>query len=144
MPILHRMAKYGGVAAGSTATDWLVFSLVYALTGNHLVGQIFSRISGGVFSFSLNRFWSFNAGHTGRVTVQGRRFLLLYAFSYTLSLTLLYLQVDVLAQNPYISKLMADGACLIVNFTVMNLYVYRDRPGITTALRTLSRSQPST
>jgi putative flippase GtrA len=132
------MAKYGGVAAGSTATDWALFSLVYLLAGNPLAAQVFSRIGGGLFSFSLNKFWSFDAGRTGHVTIQGRRFLLLYALSYMLSLGLLYLQINLLAQRPYISKLVADGACLVVNFTAMNLYVYRDRPGITTALRTLS------
>lgn len=135
MPLLSKFAKYGGVAAGSASVDWGAFVAAYALTSDHLVAQIISRIVGGFFSFALNKLWSFDSGRTGHITVQGRRFLLLYGASYMLSISLLYLQVDFLGRNPYVSKLLADGACFLVNFAAMHLYVYRSRPGFTSVLR---------
>ncbi len=137
---MRRFAKYGGVAAGSAAVDWVIFATLFALGLNYLVVQLISRIGGGVFSFVMNKFWSFEVGSKGRVTVQGRRFLLLYGFSYVLSLTLLYIQVDVLGENAYISKLIGDGTVFVVNFIVMQGYVFKDRDGLSRGVRRLVRA----
>lgn len=137
---MRRFAKYGGVAAGSAAADWMVFAALFALGLNYLVVQLISRIAGGAFSFVMNKFWSFEAGSRGRVTVQGRRFLLLYGFSYVLSITLLYVQVELLGGNAYISKLIADGAVFVVNFMVMQGYVFKDRDGLSRGVRQLVRA----
>lgn len=139
MKILKRFVKYGWVAAGSACTDWAVFATGQFLGANYLLAQVASRMSGGVFSFVVNRFWSFESGPEGHITVQGRRFLLLYVFSYGLSLLLMYFQVGILGNNTYVSKLIADSICFVFNFTVMNVYVYKDRKGLIHGLKTLFR-----
>ena len=90
MSYLQKFSKYGTVALGATITDWIVFvSLVTPGLVNPLYGQMISRIAGGVFSFSTNKYWSFKAQDGKHLVRQGRRFLLLYGFSYCLSLTVL-------------------------------------------------------
>lgn len=139
LELFRRFVKYGGVAAGSAAADWIVFVALHALGLNYLVGQVISRIAGGVFSFLMNRYWSFRAGARG-VTVQGRRFLILYGFSYVLSLTLLYVQVDLFGLGAYLAKLVSDGLVFVVNFVVMNNYVYKDVVGLSRVLHAVRRA----
>ena len=40
----------------------------------------------------------------------------------------------------YVSKLMADGSCFVFNFFFMNVYVFKDRTGVTHGVRLLVRS----
>jgi len=96
--------------------------------------QLGARLAGGVFSFLLNK-RNMETGEGGRTLVQGRRFLLLYAFSLGLSVALLYVQVDLLHRSVYWAKLIADGTCFVVNFVVMRGYVFRATRGLTHRLR---------
>jgi putative flippase GtrA len=135
-----RFSKYGGVAVGSFAVDWMIFGAMQFFGINYILSQGVSRAGGGIFSFITNKFWSFDAANKGYITVQGRRFLLLYGISYCLSISLLFLFVDILGVNAIVSKLMADGSCFIFNFIIMNVYVFKDRMGVTHRVRLLVRS----
>ena len=133
MKLARDFVLYNLVALGSAGADWLVFLGLHALGAGHLAGQIGARGAGGVFSFLLNR--RSMTGSGGRMLVQGRRFLLLYAFSMGLSVFLLYVQVDLLHRSLYWAKVVADGTCFIVNFVVMRGYVFRATKGLTHRLR---------
>lgn len=127
---IKQFLKYCSVALGSAVTDWLVFMALKLMGGPYILCQATSRVTGGVFSFAFNRYWSFSAKNGTHITVQGRRFFLLYFFSYSLSLVLLYFFVDIIHLPVYISKLAADTICFIVNFVVMHNYVYNQRQGL--------------
>jgi putative flippase GtrA len=123
-----QFTKYGGVAAGSALIDWLCFTVMGFLGSGYLAAQIVARIAGGLFSFVLNKNWSFDQ-RGGHIVTKGRRFLILYVFSYCLSLTLLITLVEGLSLNPFIAKAISDVACFVVNFLVMQSYVFNSRPG---------------
>ena len=132
--LARQFGKYGGVAAGSALIDWLIFLVVNALSGNPIAAQMVSRIAGGLFSFAVNRSWTFdNVGGRG-LTVEGRRFLLLYFVSYWLSISILYAGVYLLGLSEYPTKLVADSTCFVLNFLVMRSYVFHGRPGVTERL----------
>jgi putative flippase GtrA len=135
---VKQFSKYGGVAAGSALTDYAVFTLLLFLGTGVLPAQIVSRISGGVFSFAVNKYWSFGAkeGHLKR---EGRRFLILYGFSYLLALLIVYVLTVDFGINPYPAKLAADTTCFVVNFLVMRHYVFDSRGGILHGLKRLFR-----
>lgn len=136
MSILLKIAKYCSVAVGSAAVDWTMFALIFTLLGLHPVfAQMISRIGGGVFSFVANKFWSFRSKPDGYVLKQARRFLLLYAFSYILSLGIFYLASQIIGITPYVSKLTSDIAIFGVNFIAMQIYVYGNRDGFTRLLK---------
>ena len=134
MRLARDFVLYNLVAVGSAAVDWVVFLGLGGLGAGHLPAQVGARIAGGVFSFIANK-RSMESGERGRVLVQGRRFLLLYAVSLALSVGLLYVQVDLLGRSLYVAKLVADGACFLVNFVVMRGYVFRATAGLTHRLR---------
>jgi len=128
--IFGKFMKYSSVASGSVAVDWIVFIIISILGGTYILCQALSRIAGGVFSFLANRYWSFSSKDSKHITVQGRRFILLYCFSYALSLGLMYFFVAVIHFPVYGTKLGSDALCFLVNFVVMHNYVYSRREGL--------------
>ena len=139
MRLARDFLAYNLVAVGSAAVDWATFVGLRFLGVGHLPCQAAARIAGGAFSFSLNK-RALEDGQ-GRTAVQARRFLLLYAFSMALSMTLLYVQVDVLHLPLVAAKVLADGTCFVLNFAVMRGYVFRATDGIARRIRRAASGQ---
>lgn len=139
-----RFVAYCLVAAGSFAVDFLVYVSLTWSGVLFLHAQMISRVTGGVFSFVINRTWSFGNNSNddpgiGSVYKSGRRFLLLYAISYCLALAILWVCVTILGFSETWGKVTADGVCFLFNFTVMKIYVFHHREGPIARLRTRYR-----
>jgi putative flippase GtrA len=130
MTIALRFGQYTSVALLSAAGDWLVFTaMVSGLGVGHLTSLMTARLAGGLLSFIANRHWTWRHNRVG-LTQTGRRFLLLYAFAYALSVATFRGLTKGLGLPPYTSKLATDALCFVVNFLVMNVYVYHRRAGL--------------
>jgi putative flippase GtrA len=114
-----------GLAAGS---DWLVFTLLSWLQpeADVVFAQAPARLTGGLVAFLLHRNWSFRDQQGQGMSVEARRFLALYVFSFCVSITTVYALVDLFGFNRYWSKAFADVLCFVVNFIVMKFYVFAD------------------
>jgi putative flippase GtrA len=138
----NELMKYSVVAGTSASSDWLTFIVLNLMMDNLLVAQGLSRCMGGLVSFLLNRHWSFRLQKGKGVAVETRRFLIIYALSYVLSLTTFYLLFEVVSLSPYLAKLAADTLSMLCNFIVMKTYVFHDRAGISSfigrAMRAIS------
>ena len=127
--MFDRFYRYSFVAAGSALSDWATFVVLTFFQVPPLFAQGSARIIGGIFSFLSNRHWSFSAAKTTSLTVQGRRFLLLYWVSFSLSLGLFYLLTEEFQLNIFLSKLLVDCICFLFNFFVMRFYVFHEKTG---------------
>jgi putative flippase GtrA len=135
---LQRLSKYGLVAVGSAASDWVIFTVLVTTGLAHpLVGQMISRIAGGVFSFTANKYWSFKSAEDRKLVMEVRRFLLLYAFSYCLAIVIFYVLFDLLQIQAFITKLATDTLIFFVNYILMNGYVFDGRDGISARMKTV-------
>lgn len=132
---LRQFFKYCGIAATSALVDWIVYVVLIYHDFYFVTAQVASRLFGGVYAFLGNKYWSFSRRDHIRVTIEGRRFLLLYAFSYGLSLTLLWLSISRLELNVFVAKLITDTSCFVFNFVLMRTYVFHDRVGLSAGLR---------
>jgi putative flippase GtrA len=138
---LFRFLRYSWVALLSAGGDWLVFSILVSLCGvAHLSSLMIARGVGGLVSFFANRHWTWGTRREIAVTRQARRFLFLYAFSYGLAVALFSLLVDGMRIPPYPGKLATDATCFLVNFLVMNGYVFHHREGLGKFARRMSVS----
>ena len=99
------------------------------------------RITGGVFSFTCNKFWSFNAKGSRRLTIEARRFLALYAVSYVTSVSTFYVLTKSFGVDPVIAKAISDTAIFFFNFVVMRLYVFHQRLGVSARISGLFRDR---
>ena len=125
MRLVLRFGRYGAVAASSAASDWLVFIAMVSLLGSGgLAGLMTARLVGGLVSFLGNRHWTWNARRRMTLTRNGQRFLLLYLFSYGLSVSVFGLLTSGLQLPAYPSKLATDIGCFLINFAVMHAYVF--------------------
>lgn len=116
--------RYNCTAVLSALSDWATFVLLNQFGIFFVYSQMIARLVGGITSFSINKYWSFHSPGTTHLLLQGRRFIMLFIFSYFLSNFLLYLFVQWLSFPLYWAKLMADGTCYITNFFIMRSYVY--------------------
>jgi putative flippase GtrA len=137
MSTTKQFSKYGGVAGGSAITDYTTFSAMLFFGAGVLPAQMVARIAGGLFSFILNKYWSFGTKSIGSIVMEGRRFLVLYAFSYGLALGLLHSLLEYTDLGPYPAKIIADVICFGVNFVVMRRYVFSGGQGLRDHVRTL-------
>ena len=132
---LRQFFKYCGVAATSALIDWIIY-VVLVYHGVYFVNaQVASRLFGGAYAFIGNKYWSFSKRDHISMPIEGRRFLLLYVFSYGLSLTLLWLFGSGLELNVFVAKLITDSSCFVFNFVLMQAYVFHDRLGLSAGLR---------
>jgi len=134
-----RFFRFSSVAVGSALADWTLFTILVFSGVRPLHAQMAARIVGGVFSFVNNKFWSFEARHLGHVTREGRRFLLLYAISYLLSVGSFHGLTEFVGMSPFVAKLFADGSVFLFNFFVMDLYVFDERRSLRKFLMRLLR-----
>ena len=105
MSIIKQFVKYSGVAATSAIVDWIVYSTLVFFGAHYVVAQVVSRLAGGAYAFFTNKYWSFDVRSRGRVSVEGRRFLVLYLVSYCLSLSLLWFLGDIAGMNIFLANL---------------------------------------
>jgi putative flippase GtrA len=135
-----RFGRYVSVALLAAGGDWLVFVLLASIVGRApLASLMAARVAGGLVSFVGNRYWTWGANRRIALTRQGRRFLLLYAISYALSVALFRLATEALALPPYPSKLATDLGCFAFNFVAMNAYVFHARAGLVAAFGAATR-----
>jgi putative flippase GtrA len=121
-----QFAKYVSVALLSAASDWMVFTTLFMAFGVPIMAQATSRIVGAIVSFAINKYWSFQSMEHRRALTEAWRFLLLFAASYALSLTL-FASLTSSGLGPYWAKLSTDTICFFFNFLVMRLWVYRSQ-----------------
>jgi putative flippase GtrA len=125
MSRFHKIGKYVSVALLSAGSDWLLFSIMISLLGApHVLSLIVSRICGGVVSFLSNRYWTWGGNRKIALTQQGRRFLMLCGASYAFSIAQFYLLHTTVGLSAYSAKLATDCSCFILNYLVMNVYVF--------------------
>lgn len=121
---------YNAAAVSAAALDFLLFFGLIHLGAHYTLSQGIARIGGGSLSFCMNKKFSFDA-HPGRTHIEIRRFLLLYAFSYSLALLCLPTYYRLLGLPLFYAKLLTDGTCFIINFITMKFYVYAPVEGLT-------------
>jgi putative flippase GtrA len=122
--IATQFAKYATVAMLSAAADWAVFTTLLIAFGWPIMAQGTSRIVGGLVSFAINKYWSFESRRHEHALGEARRFLLLFIASYAISISL-FSALTYAGVWPYFAKLLTDTSCFFFNFAMMRFWVYR-------------------
>jgi Predicted membrane protein len=114
--------KFSLVGAVNTGVDFLVFTVLTNLGALMLIAQCISYTCGVLNSFLLNRAWTFR----GRVQSSRSFFRFTVLNLGTLSVTygLLVYFHDHLVWPILVSKLLATGVSLVINFTGSRLLVF--------------------
>ena len=141
MKSAFQVSKYSLVAIGSAVTDYAAFTVFVLVGVNVVLAQALARILGGVFSFITNKYWSFESRRAQQVLTEGRRFLLVYVLSFATSISLVYFMSTYFGFKPYPAKITADSICFCLNFVLLKRYVFSDRRGLLSAIKTFFESR---
>jgi putative flippase GtrA len=140
---LREGTAYIGVAGLSALSDWVIFAAISWWVPNAAVvaAQAPARLTGGLVAFMLHRNWSFKDQEGQGLGTEAGRFLALYVFSFCVSIGTVFVLVDLLGFNRYVSKAFADVSCFVVNFLVMKFYVFADARNLSHAAGRLRQSK---
>ena len=124
--VLARLVRYALVSAGSFLVDYLLFVVLTYVAGvPYLAANIAARIVSAVANFTGHKVFSFrSAGQTVR---KAGRYVLAVLFGLSVASVLLYVAVEFLAIERLIAKPLVDVLVFLVNFVVLNRFVFRGR-----------------
>lgn len=81
--LLRHIRRYMTVGVGSTLTDFTVYVLVTRYGGwSAVAGNLISRPCGGLFSFLVNKLWTFERREVRGTVLQMNRFWLVWLAAY--------------------------------------------------------------
>lgn len=123
---LLQLMRFGIVGIANTAIDLSVFFVLTMGRVPYLPAQVLAYSAGVVNSFVLNRKWTFKVeGKTRWGEMSG--FLLVNLSSLLLSSLLLFILYDACHVGLWLSKLVATGLCMLVNFAASRRWVFNVR-----------------
>jgi len=118
--------KYNIVALTATSLDFIILVFLTEVLGTwYLFSAIIGTTLGGVFAFLLERKWTFEKT-TGILTNQILRYLLIWAISFFLNITFLFLLVDIFHVQYIISRIIVAALISVVfNFLTHKHFIFK-------------------
>lgn len=123
--IIIRFMKFNSVSILNTAVDFCVFTILTFLSFNTLIAQVISYSCGMINCYFWNNNWTFacNKQIDSRRMI---RFVPLYLSSLIISLIVLNLLNDSFKINVFVSKIVATGFIININFLGNRLWVFKE------------------
>ncbi len=125
-----RFCIVGGM---NTAVDFAAFFLLHSLGVPYAAAQVLSYSCGTANSFFFNRKWTFGLSHGVNMS-EVIKFLVVNGASLLCSFGLLFLLYDMYQYNLWISKLVATGFGVVVNYIGSRLWVFTQKEQIRSEL----------
>ncbi|MGM7680593.1 GtrA family protein [Cytobacillus sp. Hm23] len=121
----NRFLKFSIVGGINTGIDFVIFSLLTAIGMNYLIAQIISYGGGLLNSYFLNRSWTFQ--QQGRIEItEVVKFILVNFMTLVITSILLALLYSELNLPLLLSKLLATGFGVFINFMGNRIWVFKN------------------
>jgi putative flippase GtrA len=139
MRIYFVLLRFALSSIAAAIIDNLVFTVVFVISTNIAVSQIFGRTSGALFNYLANRKLVFQSKETVARTLP--KYIALVMVSGTISFGLLLLIQSMISSSIIVAKVLAELLLFFFNFMVQRDYVFfrrsqethidlRRRPGL--------------
>ncbi len=126
MRIIHQAFKYLSVGVINTGLGLVIIFAFQLLGFNYIFANLSGYAIGLIFSFVLNRFWSFRV--KGRVSVlELASFILIFLAAYSANLVVVTTLVELLDVSAYLSQVFGVVVYGIVNFVGLKCVVFTGR-----------------
>jgi putative flippase GtrA len=116
------------LAGGSAAiVEYFLFVLLLALTEKKyvLLIQAISFSGGFIVSFTCNKLWVFSSGQSGKTYHELGKYAVLATVNLVISGFLLWLLVENLLQNTYVSKLIVMVVIAVWNYFIFQKIIFK-------------------
>lgn len=115
---------FNAVGALNTLLAYLLFAFLIFAGVHYFPALVADYIFGGIFSFVMNKKYTFR--HQGSVTTYMiTRMATLVVAAFLLNLALLFLMVDILLMNELIAQLIAISIVAILSFVFQKTRIFK-------------------
>jgi glycosyltransferase involved in cell wall biosynthesis len=122
MRIYFVLLRFAMISMFTAVLDNLLFSAVYAYTGNKATSQVVGRLGAMTFNFATVKRMVFNS--RGRVLRELAQYTALVAISGTISYGMIVLFTSRFGIGVLKSKLLAEGILFLANFLVQRDFIF--------------------
>ncbi len=123
----NTMIQFGktfAIGVAASGCDFLIFHLlVRYLKLWTVISSGASQIIGFWVSFLLNKFWTFKVKEN--FLKQLSSYTVLFLFNLAFSSFAIYMLVDIMNKNEYLSKIFIMGLIFIWNFIIYKIFIYK-------------------
>jgi putative flippase GtrA len=116
------------VSGGSAAfVEYLLFVLLIASAGQSyiLLIQAISFLAGFIVSFTLNKLWVFSNRHSGKTYHELVKYAVLAMVNLVISGFFIWLLVETLQQDVYLSKLIVMVMIAVWNYFIFQKLIFK-------------------
>ena len=122
-----RFARFGTVGIGNTIIDYgLYILLTRVFDVYYLIATVLSWLVAVMFSFIMNKYWTFRANNHRDATKQSARFLAVNIVGLLFSTALLFIFVSRLGIPDLIGKVMIIGILMFWNFFLNKFWTFKE------------------
>jgi glycosyltransferase involved in cell wall biosynthesis len=135
-PVRSQLSRFASIGLLCTAIDvgsyiGLTRSSIF-FAENILLTKVLTFLLGSVFSFALNRMWTFQ--YTGKLTLsQFARFYATVGSAVLVNVTSVYILHSLLGIHDIVAVILATGITFVWNFVLTKLWVFKTIPAETRA-----------
>lgn len=127
---MYKIRNYLIIGVLAFAVEYILFIVVYKFLPIVIVAQTSSFIAGLVVSFSGNRHYTFSAANSTDnfkhdIKSQAYRYITLAMFNLVCTNVLIYWQVNSLAVDPFIAKILTMAMVVVWNFIIFNKIIFK-------------------
>lgn len=120
---LPRLIRHGLVSVLCGAIDFGVFSFLFNTTGNTIISQITSFLVATFIGYWAHTYYTFNLKRFSRTNLFLFKVQAIVVLVY--GVCFMYVLVDVLLLNPYLSKILQLGTGFFINYSIGYLVSFR-------------------
>lgn len=122
--VLTQLAKFFIAGVITTLFDWLIFYiLVYILSMEPLIAQVFSFAASTLLSYFINTIWVFNTTKNKTRQRLIAEFFIFSGIAFAISEVLLYVFIYQLSMNDMIAKIITTAITMIFNYITRKLFL---------------------
>ena len=126
---LIKLIRFSIVGVGNTLVNWGIFFIlnafgVYYIISN-IIAYIIEYIIATINSYIWNSLWVFKYGQ-GLDINTSVKFFILNLVGLTANTTIMYILVDILNLNKFMSLVLASVVVVIMNYTINKLWVFKE------------------
>jgi putative flippase GtrA len=124
--LLHTLRRYLTVGVGSAITDLGLYAvLTHGVGMDPVIANLISRPCGGLFSFTMNKVWTFNRRELRGTSAQFIRICLVWLAAYALSESLIWFFTRQWHWGPLHAKIPAEIVTGVFSFLSLRFWTFR-------------------
>ena len=125
--IYKQIIKFSLSSISSFFIDYILYSILILLTQNILISNISARVVSSAVNYTINKKMVFK--NNDSLYKSASQYFLLALIILALNTSILYVLVNVLGMNAYVSKILVEVLLFLLSWTVQKKVIFKSKGG---------------